>query len=63
MFDHDTTESCEPSKSQTTPLIINPTDDPSGFRELCHSDPSIPFRILYPRTSYRYPLAYSFFSR
>lgn len=62
MFDHNT-EPCEPFKAQTTPLIVNPTDDPSGFRELCHSDSTIPFRIHYPCTSYRYSLSRTFFSR
>lgn len=62
MFDHNT-EPCDPTKTQTTPLIVNPTADPSGFRELCHSDPTTPFRIVYPCSSYRYSLAHSFFSR
>lgn len=59
MSDHDTT----PSKAQSTPLVIDPTLDPKGFRELCHSDPSTPVRIVYSSRSFHYPLDRSFHSR
>lgn len=58
MFDH-----VEPTKAQSTPLVIDPTLDPVGFRELCHGDPSIQVRIVYSNHSLCYPVAYSFFSR
>lgn len=58
MADHDDT-----TKASPTPLVIDPSLDPRGFRELCHADPSLQVRIVYTPRSYRYPIAYSFFSR
>lgn len=58
MADYDTT-----TKAETTPLVIDPTLDPQGFRELCHSDPSIHVRIVYSSRSFHYPIDRSFYSR